>query len=567
MKKDKMLKSKNDILAEKVFGKFEDFYGKATPRLGKYKEAAQWMAGDESLVWIGERQLWKPNIFPNLLESNVRQKVSLLTDSKPKIYVYTIPEIELIDNDKHIELLKMHSVNMNMAFDHLWRVNKMQTELEVIVIRGAQTGLMAGRCYWDKAEKEIKTAALHPGCVFFDEAVTSIDVLDGSTEWLVLGYRKPRSWFRHYFGVSDFSDAAPMGYQDISQTSNVSEYPVYIECYRPVGSLEVDYLGEEKDPEPGVMVTGLCGNKLVYNRRLEGVFPCFFHPYELDADSPFGQGDVMRLSTIQKDFCSKVAQVSLNIALSANRQWIMNPAKLGMKLKELIAHIGEPGYIYVTKRLAEDVKNAIVDLETPKFNPELFQYLYFLPQLMEQISGVTKLMQGLAAKTERQSKYEIGKQYEAGTIRIRNVAHHIEMMLVDMGRIWAKMINQHYIDPRRIYRIDEMTDELKTNLFQMPVNPEGKPFDFDYVVVVQPDTVLPVDLQSQAERDMLLLEKGMIDPRTLLESLNHPKVNQIIQRLQERDQQQAQMKQGAQMPVGPATPATPAAPAAPKALF
>jgi hypothetical protein len=284
------------------------------------------------------------------------------------------------------------------------------------------------------------------------------------------------------------------------------------------------------------------------------------HPYELDPASPFGQGDVIRLSTVQKDFCSKVAQVSLNIALSANRQWIMNPAKLGVRLDELLQHIGEPGYVYVTKKLSEDVKNAIVNLETPMFNTELFQYLYFLPQLMEQISGVTKLMQGIAAKSERQSKYEIGKQYEAGTIRIRNVAHHIEMMLVDMGRIWGKMINRYYTDPRRIYRINEETDKLQTSLFKMPVDNEGKPYDFDYVIVVQPDTTLPVDLQSQAERDLMLLDKGMIDPRTLLESLHHPKVDKIIKALEEMQQKQMQAKQGAQgAPVPPQAPTTPIA--------
>ena len=49
--------------------------------------------------------------------------------------------------------------------------------------------------------------------------------------------------------------------------------------------------------------------------------------------------------------------------------------------------------------------------------------------------------------------------------------------------------------------------------------------------------MLPVDIQSQVERDMNLAQMGAIDPRTLLESLNHPKVDVIMKRIKEMQQQ------------------------------
>ncbi|KKM84695.1 hypothetical protein LCGC14_1296520, partial [marine sediment metagenome] len=148
------------------------------------------------------------------------------------------------------------------------------------------------------------------------------------------------------------------------------------------------------------------------------------------------------------------------------------------------------------------------------------------------------------AKKARQSKYEVGKQYEAATIRVRNTAHHLEMMVIDMGRIWAKMINQYYTSPRKIFRLDAAADKLDVNIFTFPKGEDGKNIEFDYILTVQPDSMLPVDIQSQAERDMNLAQMEAIDPQTLLETLNHPKVDVIMKRLQERQQQQQQGQGG-----------------------
>jgi len=69
---------------------------------------------------------------------------------------------------------------------------------------------------------------------------------------------------------------------------------------------------------------------------------------------------------------------------------------------------------------------------------------------------------------------------------------------------------------------------------------------------VQPDSTLPIDIQGQAERDMQLASMQAIDPRTLLESLNHPKVDAIMERLKEmQQQQQGQQGPGAQARTAP----------------
>lgn len=545
-KQEKKQKKDEKKIAKDIYGKFEEYYQQAGQRLNGYDEADRWMKGDDTLVWSSKRASWRPKVFPNLIELIIRQKIALLTDNKPKLYVYTIPEVDLLDDKGHIELIKQHSRHMNMAMDHLWRFNKMQTAVEMMALQGAAYGIMAGRCYWDpsanKGAGEIKTEFLNPRNIFFDQAVARLDLLDGSTDTLIVAQPKPRSWFEYHFPKVDLeSPGTTEGFQQLGSTGlgvgvgeneNVSDYPVYIEAYE-----------KEKDSQTGVQVTGTIGDKFLFNKPVK-FSPIFMHPYELALDTPMGCGDIKRLEALQLDFCSKMSQISLNIALAANRQYIVNPAKLGMKIRKLLEHSGEPGYIFITKKLTDDVKSAIVDLDTPKFNPELFQYLYYIPQLMDQVSGLKKVLQGGAEKKARQSKYEVGKQYEAATIRIRNTAHHMEMMMLDMGKIWAKMINQYYTDPRRIFGIDVDADKLNTNIFSFPKDTDGKNIDYDYILTVQPDSMLPIDIQSQAERDMNLAQMNAIDPRTLLESLNHPKADLIVERLQEMAQQQQQQGGG-----------------------
>jgi len=551
-------KQKKSFIAGKenspIYDRFEAYFSNSTERLKEYKDNEKWFNGDPDMIWATEDRAWYPKVYPNILEATIRQKVALLTDSKPKIYVYSIPEAELLDNEEHIKAIMQHSQDMNMAFSSLWRFNQMHTILEQMVLYGSIYGLMAGRCYWDPSARgngQIRTEALRARNIFFDEEVQRTELLDGSTETLIVAQLKPAAWFTHYYPDVDLSDnkANPSDHTELRADPTktpVEDYQLYLEAYHPASLLD------ENAEDPGQLtMTSMCGNIQLASKAVDFV-PVFMHPYELALDSARGTGDVSRLSSLSKDFCSKVSQVSLNIALSACRQYVVNPAKMGMKIQDLIEHVGEPGYMFFTRKLAEDVKNALVDLETPKFNPELFQYIYFLPQLMEAVSGLAKVLSGQAAKRERQSKFEVGKQYEAATIRIRNTAHHIEMMMVDMGKIWAAMINTYYTSPRRIFRINASSNKMETSLFQLPKNAKGGKADLDYVIVVQPDSTLPIDIQGQAERDMQLASMQAIDPRTLLESLNHPKVDAIMERLKEmQQQQQGQQGPGAQARTAP----------------
>jgi len=409
--------------------------------------------------------------------------------------------------------------------------------------------MLTARVYWDKSVRgrgEIKIEPIHPKYIFFDEHTTKIDLLDGSLDKFVVAKNRPLSWYKHYMPDKDIQ---PDDIKDDESetTTDERDKALYIEYYTSDNTIESteDEKGNKigrkwKYPEGRFIALG--GQQIIYDEPAE-YFPYVVEPLEYNIDTIMGSGLIQRQIALQKDFNSKMAQISMNIALSANRQWLFNPAKAGMSLETFMQHVGEAGYIFPTKKLADDIKNAISALETPKFNAELFQYLYYIPQLMEQVSGITKLMQGMSAKRERQTKYEIGKQYEAGTIRVRNLAHHIESFLTEIALAVIRLIKKYYAEPRMIFRENQQTGNLEPVLFEYPKNEAGQNMDYDFIVTIQPDSMLPVDLQSQAERDMTLAQMNMLDPQTLLESLNHPRAQEVIQRLQ-------QMAQAGQNPQG-----------------
>ena len=550
-------------LVSKLLDYVKELENESSDRINQIEENEKWFKGDETVQWAANRPEWRPKVMANLIESNCRTKVSILTDSKPRIYIYGIPPLSITEaieairesqSPREEEITKYKFFrdvvdSMNIAFDHIWRFNRMNSVVEQAVVYGSVASTLVGRVYWDAQAAdvgEIRVEPINPKYVFFDKSTTRVQIEDGSIDVFAVKIPKKLSWFRHYFPDKEVKPNKVTKDETKGAPSNY-----YTEIYMVDNSVleEEDENGlikrSKKYPKGRLVILG--GETILYDGAIP-FFPYSVHPYEYLPDNYYGTNDIERQIPLNKDFNSKLAQVSLNIALSANRQFIVNPAKLGMKVDELLEHIGEPGYIFQTIKLAEDAKNAFIALDTPKFNAELFQYLYYLPVLLEEVTGISKPVKGLAEKRERQTRYEVGKQFEAATVRIRNTAHHIEFWLQDLAQVIIKAIKVYYsAAPHPIYSLNENEGTFKTNLFQYPQEAQ----EFEYIVSIQPETMLPVDMQSQVQRDMELFQMHAIDPITLLETLRHPDLPEIKDRLQQMMPQQPQGNTGAPMPQPP----------------
>lgn len=553
----------------------------SSERLTQLELNQKWFDGDEHVMWARDRPKWKPKTMANLLEANCRTKVALLTNNKPKMYVYGIPDLDIMEALQRLQGVEQTGMtapeteemaraegfrrltkNMNIALDHFWRFNDMHTVLEQIVLNGSISRTLCARVYWDERAAEIRCEPVHPRNVFFDKHCTGVQIEDGSTDVFIVRMIKPIAWFEKYWPdhageVKPIKEGKNTDTEDEEASDLAEPRATFIEAFFYDDTVEETQEGDNppkrklKYPNGRRVVLG--GDYVLEDGPIE-FFPYIVHPYEYEPNDFYGRGDVERQIPLVKDFNSKLAQISLNIALSANRQYIINPAKLGMKIDILLEHFSEPGYVFQTKNMAEDVKSALQTIDTPHFNPELFQYLYFIPKLLEQVSGIVKAMQGMPEKSERQTKYEIGKQYEAATIRIRNTAHHVERFLVKLAQTYIKALKIYYTgNPSKFYSLNEQEGTVESTVFQYPQGSDGSPLDYDFIITVQPDTMLPIDLQSQAERDMQLVQMGALDPITLLETLNHPRVQQVQQRLQ----QMAAMNQQTGAPAGNSGPPGP----------
>jgi len=143
------------------------------------------------------------------------------------------------------------------------------------------------------------------------------------------------------------------------------------------------------------------------------------------------------------------------------------------------------------------------------------------------VTGVTKLIQGLAGKKERQTGFEIGKMLETATIRLRERAAHIEEYIRKVGLTCLEYMKLYYKEERDLWYIDEATGEqVLSSGFNMTEASKiigvDSPEDFEFDVQVHPDSTLPIDLNSMAELAMKLKEMGVIKNAEVLKRTHYP---------------------------------------------
>jgi hypothetical protein len=143
---------------------------------------------------------------------------------------------------------------------------------------------------------------------------------------------------------------------------------------------------------------------------------------------------------------------------------------------------------------------------------------------MEKVTGVTKLMQGLAGKRERQSAFEIGKMMETATIRLRERAAHVEDFIRNVGLNCMYLVAKNYTEPRPVWSVNAQNNEMTMATYNFPkatnkITGKDEPIQWEYDVVVQPDSMLPTDVNSMANTAMQLKQLGVIPNAEVLKQL------------------------------------------------
>jgi len=526
-----MPRKKKDDIVKVVLSKYEELRSKSQSRLAAYDRNREWFEGKVELM--GAREDWQSSAIANVLEANIRTIVSVLTDSKPIMRCVAMPFKRITEDD--LESLQVLRENLDNGLGHVWRVANMHKKLKKIVLDGSLTGCMCARVFWDKERYdgagEIGIEPVHPRYIFFDPTVVELSVGDGSCDWFIYAMLKPLSWFRYYF-----PDKKVEAYEDNTKNreQKFQDKGLYIEAYK------ADYTIEEVKATDGKRVITetkrkyqngrkiIVGTKTLLEDEEIDVFPFIVEPIADSSESLFGTDDVTRQIQLQIELNEKLSQISQNIALSASRQTVGDDA-CGVDMEEWGNEACKPGMHFQLQggTEVEDFKKHFAVLDTPAFNHELFQYPYMIKEFMEVVSGVTKLMQGLAAKKERQTGFEVGKMLETATIRLRERAAHVEEFIRQVGLTILEYMKNYYTEERDLWHTDEVTGEPIVSTFRFPqegskITGKEAPVDFEFDVQVHPDSTLPIDLNSLANLAMQLKDMGVITNAELLKRVQYP---------------------------------------------
>jgi hypothetical protein len=527
-------------IVDDVLAHFKEYKTQASERIDRYNQNKKWFETEqkhyEKYMYPTGRKNYQPMALANIIEANIRTVVAVLTDAKPIMRAVGVPYKRLTPEE--IDKMNVLSENLDAVLGHIWRVNHMHEKLKRIVLDGSLTGTMCARVFWDKQRYngigEVCIEPVHPRYIFFDQTVTDLNIEDGSCDYFIYAIPKPLSWFQYYWPGKKVK-----AIEDKESEQTLSDKGLYIECYKADYELE-EYEGEDKTTKTRVkypkgrrIIVGT--DTLLLDEPLD-IFPFAVEPISNKTETFWGEDDVYRQMFLQNELDQKMCQVATHIALSAVSQTVGDD-NCGIDQDEFMAHADEPGYHFKLEGGArmDDLRNHFGPLEREnKFEHELMNYPFIILEFMEKVTGVTKLIQGMAAKSERQTGFEIGKMLETATIRLRERAGHVESLIRQIGLACLEYVKNNYKEERDVWFVDQEKNEMVANTFRWPTEEkkgltgEDVPVDYEFDIVVQPDTTLPIDLNSQADLAMRLKERGVISNAEVLKRVRYPDLSAAL---------------------------------------
>lgn len=265
----------------------------------------------------------------------------------------------------------------------------------------------------------------------------------------------------------------------------------------------------------------------------------------------------------------------------------------------------EGGQAYPFDSLRQNPASLIVGVPEPQQNPMVHALFQMIPAIIEEMSGMTDVSKGHVGKQERQSASELAILLESSQTRIRGMVRRLERTIERMFYRLVRNMMQYYTKPRwmrwketdgqeyamygnsfaqakdmmkpkelppllqaRVDKgvpLDESEQKLVDQYLQeyqdmrdfleyFSTNEDGEqrgdldPVYFPFNVSVQADSMLPADKQSRANMAIRLAEMKIIDPPAVLDILDWPGRQEIMERREQAQQQAQQQKKQPQNP-------------------
>jgi len=281
----------------------------------------------------------------------------------------------------------------------------------------------------------------------------------------------------------------------------------------------------------------------------------------------WGDGEVSHLMSPQRMMNTLVSYVMDVLVLMGNPIWKV-PNGAGVDTDNLV---NSPGLVIEYNTDGGEPKRE----EGVQLQPFILQTLDRLQSLLEKISGIAEVSQGVAPGAGS-SGVQVELLQEAAQTKLRLKGRNLEAFLSKIGQLMVSRILQFYTVPRvfRITNSEEGAEFFRFNVEQETLKDGSTqqtavvtPFAQDEEtgefseqsaqrmqikgpldIKISTGTSLPFAKAQKAQRAEKLLEIGIMDEEDFLQAIDWPGAEKLIAKFRER---QAQAQENAAMGLGP----------------
>jgi len=270
----------------------------------------------------------------------------------------------------------------------------------------------------------------------------------------------------------------------------------------------------------------------------------------------FGISEIEQIESPQKIF-NKVVSFMLDImVLTGNPIWKV-PMSSGVDPDELV---NRPGLV-VEYDGEEPKREAGIPI-----TPDLFQIVDRAAVWFDRIAGQTDVTRGIPTQGVTAAR-AIEDLQEAGMLRIKQQVRQLDAYMTECGQIYLELALNTYSAPR-VHRLtnkdgsykyfkfhienkDDGTGKLKKSAVYAEFDPaaEGQwkaprevPIKGKLDVRVRSGSSLPFQKADDEQKAFALFDRGIIDESEVLERLEYPNREAVLERLKERQEAQAQQQ-------------------------
>lgn len=278
----------------------------------------------------------------------------------------------------------------------------------------------------------------------------------------------------------------------------------------------------------------------------------------------FGVSEVEQLESPQRVF-NKILNAAIEIMnLMGNPIWVISTDS-GIDPNKLINRTG----LVVEKEPGSEVRRE----HGIELNATIFPLLDRLESWFDKIGGNQEVSRGQAPASITASS-AIEQLMDAARTRIKQKQRNLDAMVRDMGRQYVDIVLENYTKSRvfRVtndqtgtkyfkFRVDKVLVDGKTQLVgkirnyiqndgeSIAMSDEEKEFFISgrFDVKVNTGTSLPFAVADKENKSFALFDRGIIDEEEVLNNIEYPNKEQVIQKLMERKaaMQQQKLESGA----------------------